>query len=136
MPTLRDYGLFISHAWNYDQEYDGVIRLLNNAPLFNWRNYSVTRHNALDANSNRQLVIELSQQIQPVNCVIICSGMYVAHREWIQKEIEIAQNYRKPIIGIIPRGNQAIPVAVQESAAEIVGWNSASLVDAIRRNSI
>lgn len=34
MPYLKDYRLFISHAWKYDSTYSGLIQLLNAAPLF------------------------------------------------------------------------------------------------------
>ena len=44
MPDLKTYDLFISHAWRYHEDYDRLVTLLNNAPNFKWRNYSVPRH--------------------------------------------------------------------------------------------
>lgn len=62
--------------------------------------------------------------------------MYVHHREWIQKKIEIAQEMGKPIIGIRPWANKKTPLAVQIAAQEMVSWNTSSIVDAIRRWAI
>ena len=133
MPALRNYRLFISHAWDYNEEYFKIVDFLRAAPNFDWQNYSVPEHDPLP---NSQLVMGLYNQIKPVNAVIILSGMYVPHRDWILKEIEIANEFGKPIIGIKPRGNERIPVEVQNSAREIVGWNTDSIVSAIRRWSI
>ena len=90
----------------------------------------------LDANNASRLMAALDRQIRPVNVVLIISGMYVNYRDWIQYEIEVAQSYSKPIIGIRPWGSQRVPVAVQSAATEMVGWNTSSIVAAIRRNSI
>ena len=44
------YNLFISHSWAYSDQYDRLVSLLNAAPNFDYRNYSVPKddpiHNA------------------------------------------------------------------------------------------
>ena len=136
MPSLKTYDLFISHAWTYDDDYYRLVQFLNDANWFKYRNYSVPQHDPLDANNASRLMAALDRQIRPVNVVLIISGMYVTYRDWIQYEIEVAQSYSKPIIGIRPWGSQRVPVAVQSAATEMVGWNTSSIVAAIRRNSI
>ncbi len=140
MPASKTYDFFISHAWRYSEDYNRLVNLLNNALYFNWRNYSVPKHDpAIDPNTDAGCLIltrELRDQIRPVNCVLIISGMYAAYRYWIQKEIDIAQDYGKPIVGIRPWGQERIPAAVQEAADEMVGWNVSSVVSAIRRYSL
>jgi hypothetical protein len=114
--------------------------MMEEAMFFKWRNYSVPEHDPLiNPNTfvgNDKLTELLDRQVKPVNCVIILGGMYAAHSKWILKEIEIAQNYNKPIIGIYPWGQQNMPIAIQKAAAEIVGWNTCTIVSAIRRNSL
>lgn len=77
--------------------------------------------------------ILLDAQIRPVQCVLVIAGMYAAHRFWIDKEIGFAQYYNKPIIGIVPWGQERIPQSVQFAAHEMVGWSTDSIVGAIRR---
>ena len=140
MPELKTYGLFLSHAWQYNDDYYRLENLLQSADYFRWRNYSVPTHDPL-VNRNttvgrRKLMELLDIQIRAVNCVLIISGLYVSHSDWIQSEIEIAQGkYKKPIIGVIPNGNVNIPKKVQDVAEEIVGWNTNSIVSAIRKYS-
>ena len=136
MPPLKTYDLFISHAWQYDEDYYRLIGLLDKANYFSWRNYSVPQHDPLDANNTPRLAESLQRQIRPTNAVLIISGMYVQYRTWIQYEIEVAQSYNKPIIGIEPWGSQRIPTEVQTAAVTMVGWRTASIVTAIRACAI
>jgi hypothetical protein len=140
MPKLELYSVFISHAWSYDEDYERLVNLLENASRFEWRNYSVPHDDPVvdpdEKVTKRKLIIELEEQIRPADCILLICGMYVARKEWIQKEIELAQKYEKPIIAIVPRGNEKVPKVVQESAAEVVGWNTDSIVEAIRKHAI
>lgn len=58
--------------------------------------------------------------------------MYVSYSEWIDYEIDTAVAYGKPIIGIKPWGQERIPTKVSNNADIMVGWNSDSLIRAIR----
>lgn len=132
MPNLKTYDLFISHAWTYNAEYHSLVAMLHQAPYFYWRNYSVPEHDPLQARTTGALAAALDRQIRPANAVLILAGMYVNHREWLQAEIEMAQAYSKPIIGVVPRGAERVPTLVQNSASTVVRWNTDSIVSAIR----
>ena len=131
MPKLKSYGVFISHAWDYNAEYDKLVKMLNKAKNFNWRNYSVPEHDPLHAKNDAELEKELRDQIGPANRVIIISGMYVNNREWIQKEIDIALEMHKKIIPLKPHGAQRTPLEVQQ-IAQPVSWKTTQILDAIR----
>lgn len=134
MPPLKTYRIFISHAWHRNDDYNRLTKMLNEAKNFSWMNYSVPDHDPLDTRTDAQLVEALKDQIRPVHVVLILAGMYVPHSKWIQREIDIAKGMGKPIVGIRPWGNQIVPRAVQDAAVEVVGWNTDSIVGAIRRN--
>ena len=140
MPELKTYDLFLSHAWRYNDQYYRLEEMLRNALYFKWRNYSVPVHDPLvDPNSyvgQQKLINLLETQVRPVNCVLILGGMYAAHSSWIQKEIDIANSYNKPIIGIYPWGQQLMPQVIQKAAVDLVGWNTNSIVNSIRYHSI
>jgi len=104
MPALKTYILFLSHVWRDtdNSEYDRLEKLLKKANNFEWKNYSVPKHDPLETKTDKELKEALDRQIRPINCFLIISGMYVNHRRWIQEELGIAQSYQKPIVGIIP----------------------------------
>lgn len=132
MPKLHRYRIFLSHAWQYNADYYRLIDRLDEAPNFSYANYSVPEHDPVDAGNNSKLAEELRQQIRPVEIIIILSGMYVAYSDWIQFEIDYAKYLGKPILGIKPWGAERIPKAVQDAADRIVGWNTPTIVQAIR----
>ncbi len=138
MPALRNYDLFLSHVWRkeYNSEYYRLYKLLRGAANFQWRNYSVPEHDPLGTKTDWQLRQALRRQIGQVNCFLVVSGMYVNHRRWIQEEIDIALSLDKPIIGIVPWGQIRVPSEVQKLAKDMVGWQTTSIVDAIRTWSI
>lgn len=131
MPGLKTYKLFISHSWSYNDDYYRLEEYLNDASNFDWENLSVPEH---DPVTDSQLRRQLRNQIKPASAVLILAGMYADHSNAIQMEIDIAQNYDKPIIGIEPWGSQRVPTEVKEPAVEMVGWNTQSIVDAVRRH--
>ena len=51
----------------------------------------------------------------------------------MQYEIDESVRMGKPILGIRPWGNTMVPAYVSLYANEIVGWNTDSIVSAIRR---
>ena len=46
MPALNDYRIFISHAWRYGDDYERLIKLLNEARYFSYYNYSAPKRKA------------------------------------------------------------------------------------------
>lgn len=132
MPSLRDYHILISHSWDYDSDYQTIRGWLDNAPNFKWSDYSVTIEFPLDVNGKTELKNKLRDRISRCSCIIILSGMYVSYSEWIDFEIDTAVKLDKYIIGVIPRGQEKIPSKVSDNAAIMVGWNSNSVVQAVR----
>ena len=142
MPSLKTYDLFISHAWKYGDDYDRLISMLNEAPNFSYRNYSAPEDNPLvnrdgtPVSNKTQIKDAIIRKINPVNCVLVISGMYYKNREWMQFELDYAKQKNKPIVAIKPRGNVIMPKEITDVADEVVNWNTDSIVTAIRNNSL
>lgn len=83
------------------------------------------------ARNDNQLRNALFTQISRSHVIVIPAGIYASHSGWIQKEIDGARNYRKPILAVIPWGQQRISNVVQNAATRVVGWNKVPLVTAI-----
>jgi hypothetical protein len=137
----REYKLFISHAWEHDHHYAGVVRLLNAEIGFRWVDYSVPKSDPLEnhpilSKSNRYLARQLDKLIEQVDCVLVIAGMYCKYRGWIQSEIEAALEFRKPIIAVSPYGAERTPSELNErTVTEWVGWRGASMTSAIRKHA-
>jgi hypothetical protein len=130
MPALRTYEVFICHDWEYSKEYDRVCTFLDSATNFRWRNLSVPEHDPLD--TDEMLQKNLRDQIRPADVMLVLAGMYTARSEWMDWEMAFARRIGKAIIGVRPWGNVQLPVVVQRNAKEIVGWNTDTIISAIR----
>ena len=138
MPNLKTYDLFLSHVWRRSEnsEYYRLENMLSNAMFFSWRNYSVPEHDPLETKTDAQLHAQIENRIRAVNCFVVVAGMYVNYRKWIQRELDLAIAYDKPIVGVIPWGQQRVPSELQQLVDEMVGWNTESIGGAISRVSI
>ena len=56
-----------------------------------------------------------------------------AHRKWMKYELEAAKKLRKPIIIVAPRGQERMPIELQQYP--VVRWNTDSIITAIRQLS-
>lgn len=133
MPHLRTYNILISHSWDYSEQYERVKGWFDWTPYFAWHNYSVPLTKPLDVRGKRELEKKLRDRIALCHCIVVLSGMYVTHSEWIDYEIDTAVALGKPIIGVKPWGQERVPKKVQDNASVMVGWNGDSVVSAVRR---
>ena len=137
MPALNDYRIFISHAWRYGDDYERLIKLLNEARYFSYYNYSAPRERPLfpcgTPYTSNDIARKITDKIRPTQATIVISGIYGAHSDWMKYEIDESVRMRKPIIGIYPFGQVMAPTYVTTYADEMVRWNTTSIVEAIRK---
>ena len=127
------YNIFISHSWSYSDQYNRLIALLEDAPYFKYKDYSVPKEDPIHNAPNRHLLREaIRRQMRPTSCVIILAGVYATYSKWISIEIELAKEMNKKTIAVLPRGAYRTSFVVKESADVIVGWNTNSIIREIR----
>ncbi|EEW4294481.1 TIR domain-containing protein [Escherichia coli] len=130
---MNTYNLFISHSWKYNDTYESLVRLLKGRGYFDFKNYSVPRIDPIiGANSHSALYSAIQNQMRPSQVVLILAGVYASYSTWIDAEIRIAKDWKKPIIAIEPWGSERTSKVVKDAANRIVKWNSDSIVKAIR----
>jgi hypothetical protein len=125
--------VFVSHAFEPSDDYYRVFEYLESSHNFYYRNCSdpdvkpATREAMKD---------ELRRQISLAEVVIVPSGQYQAHREWIDFILNCAKGLDKPVIVLEAFGVKAkVPVQLEALGDEIVEWNDRSITDAIRRQA-
>lgn len=135
----KTYNLFISHSWAYSNAYEGLINLLEKDSNFSYRNYSVPKDDPIhNAGTDEKLYNAIKEQISHASVVIILAGVYSSYSKWINKEIQIAQTEfttPKKIIAVQPWGAEKTSTVVKNAADKIVGWNSSSIINAIKELS-
>jgi len=132
--VVKTYNLFISHAWSYGNAYDRLSRLLALAPRFSYRDYSVPRDDPVhNARNEQALYAAIEGRMVFCQVVIIMAGKYATYSKWIGNEILIAtRDFDKPVLAVRPWGNLQVSSVVKDKADMLVGWNTGSIVSAIR----
>ena len=130
----KTYNLFISHSWTYGDAYQRLIGLLDAAPNFSYRNYSVPKDDPVhDADNVQELYDAIKAKVTFCQVVIIMAGKYATYSKWIQREIRIAQvDFDKPVLGVESFGADQVSSTVREAADKLVKWNTSSIVAGIR----
>ena len=127
------YNIFISHSWDYNDQYEGLKRLLRQNPYFYYKDYSIPRDDPIHrVTSDRMLKEAIRNQMQHASCVLILAGVYASYSRWINIEIELAKEMGKKIIAVQFWGAEHTSSVVKQAADEIVHWNSDSVISAIR----
>ena len=127
------YNLFISHSWTYSDAYEKLVALLDKEKNFTYKNYSVPKSDPIhNVHTKSQLKAAIRNQMQHASCVLILAGKYATYSEWINVEIELAKEMDKKIIAIEPWGSERTSLVVKNNADEVVGWQTSSIVKAIR----
>lgn len=133
---MKTYNLFISHSWTYSDTYKNLVKLFKARPYFFYNDYSVPKNDPLHTSgTDKALYAAIKKKVSPCSVVLILVGVYSSYSKWIDKEIQIAQTEfltTKPIVAIEPWGSQRTSVKVKNAADKIVGWNTESIVSAIR----
>ena len=133
---VTTYNLFISHSWRYSDAYERLVALLKARPYFDFHDYSVPPDDPIhDAPNDTALRKAIRDQMQLCHVVLVLAGVYATYSKWINIEIEIAKKgftKSKPIVAIRPWGAEHTSRTVTAAADKIVGWNTESIVSAIR----
>lgn len=120
----------------YSDAYDKVESFLRQEGV-SFYNHSVPKDDPIHTNgTDKELSEAIEAKIKGCSCVIILAGVYATYSKWINKEIEMAQKYNKPIIAVQPWGADHTSSVVKEAATVIVGWNAKSVANAVRNYAI
>ena len=136
--STRQIHVFISHAWAYSDHYETLAEWIfkerwsvGQASL-DFRDFSIPKNDPIhNVRSSKQLQDAIFDKIARSHVVVIPSGMYASYSNWIQKEIDGAKGYRKPILAVNPWGQQKKSGVVLDNADYGVGWNKQPLINAI-----
>lgn len=136
--STHQIHVFISHAWKYSGVYDKLAEWIfeenwsvDKVPL-DFRDFSVPKNDPIhNAPTKKELTDAIYNKIARSHIIVIPTGMYATYSDWIQKEIDGAKKYSKPILAVNPRGQERNSEVVVSNAAHRVGWTKQSVVEGI-----
>ena len=132
MTSDKTFDLFISHAWDCDVDYYGLVELLEGESSLDWRNQSVPRSAPVLAPDLIGIREALAHRIYQADVVLVVSGKRLNSSTWIQHELNVARELDKPIIRIEPWG--ALPAWTEcgGTPMTMAAWTSDSIAQTIK----
>lgn len=136
--STHQIHVFISHSWAYSGHYNKLAEwIFENSWSFgqasiNFFDFSVPKDDPIhNAPTKKELREAIYAKIARSHVIVIPTGMYANYSEWIQKELDGAAFYNKPILAVDPWGQQRSSSVVSDAANMTVGWNSQSVINGI-----
>lgn len=135
---MYQVNVFVSHSWKYTGHYDKIAEWLfrtgwnvAGTPL-RFLDYSIPESNPIP-NPQNTLALQSAIYAEMVksHIIVIPMGMYAQHSTWIQKEIDGARYYRKPILAVNPWGQERKASVVANAADDVVGWSKESVAKGV-----
>lgn len=128
----KDYKIFISHSWAYNEDLEALQKLLNSRGYLNVEFLEATRDTPINSDKASYVKSVLKGKIQQSDIVLALAGVYATYSDWMIWELETALANKIPIVGVIPRGQERISQEVSKRSVFDVSWNTESIVHAIR----
>lgn len=134
MPQENPYRIFVTHAWQEDEDYLRVFEFLEESPQFFYRNVA---NPSLSPPANTEHEREaLRAQIGQCEVVLALAGQYARHAATLDFELVFARAIKRPVILMRSFGvREPLPRTLTEQVLEILDWDGRAMVAAIKRHS-
>jgi hypothetical protein len=126
--------LFVTHAWEENDDYLRVFEYLEAPGTFYYQNTSQPHaKRPIDKESERE---DLRRQIAPCEVVIVVPATFRSAPDLVVFQMNFAKAADRPIVAMENFGStEPLPKAIKDLADEVSGWNERSVIDALRRQA-
>ncbi len=127
--------VFVTHAFELNDEYLRVFEFLESARNFYYRNCGGPEQRPVNT-SVEGLHEALRQQMATTEVVVALSALYVTQRDLLLFQLNYAKASEKPVVLLPGFGREVLlPPAVIGMSDERAKWDERALVDAIRHQA-
>lgn len=135
MSERNPIRLYAVHGWHRDEDYARLFEYMESADNFFYKALSdpdAVSPQGDGVAARRSLISEALKQAE---CVVCSAGTWERFNDWARYTVETARRLDLPVVVIEHFGPKDMDVRLKGFAAETVGWDSRSIVDAIRREA-
>jgi hypothetical protein len=126
--------LFVSHAWEENEDYSRLFEYLEASGKFYYLNTSLPHATRpVDKEAQRE---ELRRQIAPCEVIVVLPAVFRAAPELVQFQMNFAKAANRPIVAMENFGStEPLAKVIKDLADEVSPWNERNLIDALRRRA-
>jgi hypothetical protein len=131
MDSREPVRIFVTHAWQEDDDYLRVFEYLEGARRFRYSNSSALSPVPGEPNSEPEREA-FRRQIASAEAVVALGALLASHAQQLRFQLECAHGLKRPVIMLPPFGQDLkLPLAFRGLANREVSWNDRELVDAL-----
>lgn len=135
MSESNPIRVYAVHGWHKDEDYVRLFEYLESSDNFFYR--AVSNPDATspqgDGTAARRTLI--GEGLKLAECVVCPAGTWEHYNDWARFTVEAARALDLPVIALEHFGPKNIDMRLKGHATLTVGWDSRSIVDAIRREA-
>jgi hypothetical protein len=126
--------LFVTHAWEENDDYARVFEYLESSGTFYYLNTSQPQaKRPIDKESQRE---DIRRQVAPAEVIVVLPAVYLIAPELVLFQMNFAKSADRPIIAMENfASTEPLPKDIKDLADEVSAWNERSLIDALRRQA-
>jgi hypothetical protein len=133
MSESNPIRVYAVHGWLKDEDYVRLFEYLESAAGFYYRAVSNPEPPLADGVAARRTLI--NEALKDAECVVCAAGIWDRFNDWARFTLDAARVQDLPVIAIEHFGPKNIDIHLKAQAAATVGWDSRSIVDAIRQEA-
>lgn len=131
----KSYKVFVSHSWAHDDVLQNLKALLEDRGYFDVTYTHVEKNAPINSSLDSVIKGNITKKLIESDVVLAIAGIFASYSDWMQWEMDKAQELGLNVIGIIPWGQERISLQVANRSVDNVHWNADSIVEAIRKYS-
>lgn len=127
--------LYAVHGWSRDEDYSRLFEFIQSADNFFYRAVSDPEAHPATGDGVAARRTAIGDALKEAECVVCTAGAWERFNDWARYTIDSARQLDLPIVAVEHFGPKNMDPRLKGYAAEVVGWDSRSIVDAIRRQA-
>jgi len=133
------YDLFLTHAWYYTDEWQELVAILDGYVPGRWRNWSIPWHDTSierhteDGKATLEKLLRGHIRMSSAILLLPETRKMPDGKLWLEKQLHIAAEYSKPVIGIRARDNHRFPQDLAGYVCQVVDRNAAQIIAVANR---
>jgi hypothetical protein len=135
MSESNPIRLYAVHGWQKDEDYVRLFEYIESADNFFYRSLSDPGAQSAQGAGTAVLRTLISDALKQAECVVCTAGTWERCNDWARFTVETARSLDIPVVAIEHFGPKNMDLRLKGHASETVGWDSRSIVDAIRREA-
>lgn len=135
MSESNPIRLYVVHGWIVDDDYSRVIEYAETAENFYYLSLSKPDAPIPGGDGTAARRTAIVETLRNTECVVCSAGAWERYQDWARYTVERAKEMELPVVAIEHFGPREMDIRLKGHADEIVGWDSRSIVDAIRRQA-